>query len=81
MSIVANSNRDFLFTGKSGQPLTASAVSSMWGRLKKQGHKGAPGDTWNGHDIRAAHTDRPGILGDHTKSEISDRDGYTAPVK
>jgi integrase len=73
---------DYLFCGKSGGPLTASAVSSMWGRLKKQGHRGAPGDTWNGHDIRAAaHTDRPGILGDHTKPETYDRDGYTAPVK
>jgi integrase len=44
----------YLFCGKSGQPLTGSACSSMLGRLKKQGHRGPPGNTWNGHDWRAA---------------------------
>jgi integrase len=75
---------DYLFCGKSGQPLTESAVQSMLGRMKKQGHRGPVGDTWNGHDWRAASaTDTKGkSLGEgHTRPEIYDRDGYTAPLK
>jgi len=75
---------DYLFCGKSGQPLTVGAVQSMQGRMKKQGHRGAVGDTWNAHDWRAASaTDTKGkSLGEgHTRPDIYDRDGYTAPVK
>lgn len=77
------SENDFLFCGKSGRPLSASAHNSVLGRMKKQGHRGAVGDTWNGHDIRAASaTDtKLKILGDHSKPGIYERDGYTAPVK
>jgi hypothetical protein len=45
---------DYPFCVESGQPLTESAVQSMLGRRKKQGHRGPVGDTWNGHDWRAA---------------------------
>ena len=75
---------DYLFCGKSGQRLTQSAVQSMLGRMKKQGHRGPVGNTWNGHDWRAASaTDTQGkSLGEgHTRPEIYDRDGYTAPLK
>jgi site-specific recombinase XerD len=75
---------DYLFCGKSGQPLTESAVQSMLGRMKKQGHRGPVGNTWNGHDWRAATaTDTKGkSLGEgHTRPDIYDGDGYTAPVK
>jgi len=79
--LIAN---DYVFCGKSGQRLTRSAVDSMLGRLKKQGHRGPEGDTWNAHDWRAASaTDTKGqTLGpDHTRPDIYDRDGYTSPVK
>jgi integrase len=75
---------DYLFCGKSGRPLTESAVQSMLGRMKRQGHRGPAGNTWNGHDWRAASaTDTKGkSLGEgHTRPDIYDRDGYTAPLK
>jgi hypothetical protein len=64
--------------------LIESAVQSMLGRMKKQGHRGPAGNTRNGHDWRAASaTDTKGkSLGEgHTRPEIYDRDGYTAPLK
>ena len=73
-----------LFCGKSGQPLTESAAQSVLGPMKRQGHRGPVGSTWNGHDWRAATaTETKGkTLGEgHTRPDIYDRDGYTAPVK